>query len=198
MIATYTAIVSALVPCIGLLIGFYSSWLRTRESALRREDVLEWSKDVIKDLQTLCLLCYLDEANLPPERRHIKLEQVIFSTSVLVEQGRLLFKNRTDNDYGREKIGAYQGFRPRILDQIVMAHQIAVLWNGAGSDERLRMRLVAEDCLKHFVSLAQLEVGRGRTAVSGTNEPGRGKALDYHLQVLDGKRIEGARSRMQF
>ena len=185
---TYAAIVSALVAAIGL----FTSWLKVREAALRREDVLNWSNEVIESLTTLWLLCTLEEAILAPESRRAKLEKVTVATSILVEKGRLLFKNRTNNNYGRKKIRAYQGYRPLILDKIVIAHQIAVHWTNAEPEKRLRLQLVAEDCLRHFVSLAQLEVGRSRTADTRTNEPGRGDALGDHLQALDQKRVERA------
>ena len=191
MVALAT-IVSALVAVLGL----YVNWRTAREAALRRGDVLQWANRVIESLQTLCLLCTLEDGSPALEERQAKLAQIIFATSVLVEQGRMFFKNRTDNPHGREKIRAYQGFRPLILDQIVMAHQIAVAWTNAALEERLRMQLLSDDCLKQFVSLVQLEVGRSRTAVAETNQPGLGSQLSYRLQALDRSRVEQARRRI--
>ena len=69
---------------------------------------------------------------------------------------------------------AYRGFRPAILDPIVVVHQIAVAWRAADPDMQLRYRCVAEDCLKTFVSLAQKEVGRSRAASAYASRSGNG------------------------
>src|SRR5258708_29246730 len=82
--------ISALVALIGLFIA----WRNSREAALRRGDVLEWANEVIRELQTLLLLCILGEPELlDNEVVKEKLLDVIFNTSILIDRGRLFFKN---------------------------------------------------------------------------------------------------------
>jgi hypothetical protein len=168
------AVVSAFVALGGLLIG----WRRARESALRKEDVLAWSNSVIRNLQSLNLICQHRGEFLPHDVASQKLAEIFFETSVLAEQGRLFFKNEIVGTYGSEKQEAYRGRRPEILDQVLIGHQIARALAGADADGRWRMSCVAEDAARHFVTLAQKEVGRSRTASAATRKAGTGTSLD--------------------
>jgi hypothetical protein len=178
--------ISALVAVTGLFIG----WRNSREEGLRRGDVLAWANEVIYELQTLLLLCILKEPELDVVVAKEKLQDAIFNTSILIERGRLFFKNEVIDDHGKEKETAYRGYRPKILDPIVTAHQIACGWTRANEDTRLRMRLLAEDCLKKFVSIVQTEVGRSRTASADTAKGGEGVRLGQLLQGVDQGRLE--------
>ena len=44
------------------LIGFVVAWRRAREAALRKEDVHTWSNAVIRNLQSLVIVCQKDDA----------------------------------------------------------------------------------------------------------------------------------------
>jgi len=187
MLTTVIPLVSTLVAFAGLLIVFRQS----RESALRRGDVLTWANEVIRELQNLSLICALDEKELDAATRKAKLTDIIFNTSVLVERGRLFFKNEVrGDDHGKDKELAYRGYRPKILDQIVVAHQIARQWQNANDAQRSIMRLLAEDCAKKFISLAQQEVGRSRTASAVTKQGGDGRQLDDLLKDFSSARLE--------
>jgi hypothetical protein len=182
------AILSAALTALALFAG----WRSNRKSELRREDVLDWANESITALQTLLLLCIHGEPQIPgaeAERRRVDL---LIQTSVLTERGRLFFRNAGPYSVGREKHRAYRGKRPEILDQLVAAHQIACRWPGAGDEERARMRLVAEDCLKQFVSLVQQEVGRSRTASADTRRGGKGALLSERMNALDRARVDSA------
>ena len=85
----FAAVVSAFVG----LIGFALAWRRAREAALRKEDVHAWSNDVIRNLQSLVLVCQRRTGSLSPDAERAKLVDIFFETSVLAEQGRLFFKN---------------------------------------------------------------------------------------------------------
>lgn len=183
------AVVSALVGLAGLFIG----WRRARESALRREDVLVWSNEVIRSLQSLLLICTLKSPPLDEAVVQTKLTEVIFDTSILVERGRLFFRNEVKSDHGAEKQPANRGSRPEILDQIVVAYQIACAWGAADPEARARMHLIAEDVLKRFVSLAQMEVGRSRTASVDTSKGGKGAHLKHLMQNIDEDRLSRLR-----
>ncbi len=186
MFATAIPVLSALIALAGLSIA----WRQSRELALRRGDVLTWANEVIRELQSLLLICVLDDDDLDTATRKAKLTEIIFSTSVLVEQGRLFFRNEVTDDHGQDKEPAYRGHRPTILDQIVLAHQIARQWEKANDAERTNMMLLAEDCAKKFVSLAQQEVGRSRTASAVTKKAGDGRQLDDLLKDFNSARME--------
>jgi hypothetical protein len=179
--------VSAIVAAIALFAG----WLRWRRIELRREDALAWANDVIETMQSLVLICSFDRALLDEETEKSKLLEIAFRTSVLVEQGRLLFKNIPGGKRGRHKAPAYRGTRPLILDQLIVAHEIAQAWPSSGEDDRKRLHLIAEDCKQRFVSLAQQEVGRDRTASTYTKASGDGRPLDDILSNFDDKRLQG-------
>jgi len=160
--------------------GSFFTWLRWRQSELRREEVLSWADDCIQCLQILFLTSHLKDPILDQKKvEEIRLK-TIFDTSTLIERGRLFFKNEVVDEYGSEKLPAYRGYRPRILDQLVVAHQIARYWPDSNEDEITRRSAIAEDCLKNFVSLAQKEVGRDRAASVEALKGGDG----IHLPAL--------------
>ena len=147
---------------IAASVAIYIRWKRWRESQLRLGEVLSWANEVIDELQSLVLVCQLSEAQLEAG----KLRDILFKTSILVERGRLFFKNK--GNHGPNKWTAYRGNRPKILDPIVTAHQIAYcLRDETNEDAKRRMWAVAEDCRREFVTLAQKEVGRARTVDTG-------------------------------
>lgn len=182
--ATASAILTALV--------LFAGWRSSRKSELRREDVANWADESIAALQTLLLICIHADPPIPAAEAEKRRAETLFRTSILVEQGRMFFRNAGPYSEGREKYAAYRGKRPQILDQLVAAHQIACRWPKASDDERVRMRLVAEDCLKQFVSLVQLEVGRSRTASPGTRRRGTGALLTARMEELDPDRVASA------
>ena len=183
---TAAALISALVGMLGLCVG----WFQWRKSELRSGDVLAWATEVIRSLQSLLLICSLRPSQLGGKAATDRLTHVIFDTAALVEIGRLFFKNEPVPDHGQGKLPAYRGYRPKILDPIVVAHQIAKAWSSADEDERLRMRIIAEECLKKFVSLVQQEVGRSRTASADTKVGGDGAPLRHLLGNVDNGRLE--------
>lgn len=183
------SIVSAVVAAIAL----FFTWRKWREDVLRRGDVFAWANEAIGQLESLLLVCLLKEPLLDATLATEKLKEVAFETSILVERGRLFFKNQIVDDHGREKEPAYRGYRPRILDPLVVAHEVACGWMGADEDTRLRMSVIADDQLKKFVSLAQKEVGRSRTASADTGQGGDGLHLRHLLAEVDGARPERLR-----
>lgn len=182
------AVLSAILTALALFAG----WRSSRKSELRREDVANWADESITALQTLLLISIHSDPPIPAAEADKRRVEVLFQTSALVERGRMFFRNAGPYSEGREKHRAYRGKRPEILDQLVAAHQIACRWPRANDEERVRMRLVAEDCLKRFVSLVQLEVGRSRTASAGTRRRGTGAVLGLRMEELDPERVASA------
>lgn len=85
--------------------------------------------------------------------------------------------------HGRDKKSAYRGYRTVILDQILIGHAVACAWGAADAETRRKLHVVADECTKEFVSLAQTEVGRSRTVSSVTKKGGTGVGLQA---LLDG------------
>jgi hypothetical protein len=187
MYATIASLVSVSIAACGLFFAYRQS----RESTLRRADVLRWAEDAIDVLQSLLLICVLDDDELDPAVEREKLTDIMFASSTLTERGRLFFKNEIrDDGHGREKDAAYQGYRPKILDQLVIAHQIARHWPQANADDRKIMLILAEDAARTFVSLAQQEVGRSKTGSAVTKRGGDGRDLDELVKEFNRARLE--------
>lgn len=182
------AVVSVLLTAVALFAG----WRSSRKAELRREDVANWADEAITALQTLLLISIHGDPPIQAAEAERRRVELLIQTSVLVERGRMFFRNAAPYSEGRGKPRAYRGKRPEILDQLVAAHQIACRWPRADDEERVRMRLVAEDCLKQFVSLVQLEVGRSRTASAGTRRRGTGAVLSLRMDELDPERVATA------
>jgi hypothetical protein len=171
--------------------GLYFAWRSARERQMRIDDVLKWSNEVIRTLQTLWLVCSLGERLFEPAAARSMLREIAIQTSVLVEQGRLFFRNAYDPTHGAEKHPAYRGRRPVFLDPLVIAHQIACEFDAADANTRARMTLVAEDAVKEFVSMAQAEVGRSRTMSQLTARGGTGPTLEERMGELAAERLAG-------
>lgn len=170
-------------------IALFASWRSWRQSELRRDDVLEWANAAIAAMQSVRLITGASRMPLADEDARQRMAALMFETSILVERGRLFFRNSGSWKH-RDKPHAYRGKRPEILDQLVVAHQIACSWPGAMPDERRAMGLVAEDVLRRFVSLVQMEVGRMRTASADTRRGGDGADLSWRMRELDPLRLE--------
>jgi hypothetical protein len=190
MYAIYASIASVVSACVAAC-GLFFAWRQSREGTLRRADVLRWAEDAIDQLQTLLVICVLDEGELEPAFEREKLAAIMLTTSTLAERGRLFFKNEIRGDgHGQDKEQAYQGYRPKILDQLVVAHQIARHWPQANADARKIMLILAQDAARTFVSLAQQEVGRSKTASAVTKRAGDGRDLDELVKEFNRARLE--------
>lgn len=174
------AIASAVLTAVAL----FASWRGWRRSELRREDVLTWANEAIAAMQAVRLIAASRRMPLSEEAARARMGELMFDTSILVERGRLFFRNA---GMTRSK----RGKRPEILDQLVVAHQIACVWPGADAGRRKAMGLVASDVLRRFVELLQSEVGRTRTVSADTRRRGDGADLDWRIADLDPARLAG-------
>lgn len=187
---TLAAVASAAVALAALIGG----GLRWRDQALRRDDVHRWADRAIEALQSLVLLTSLRTDQIPAPAARERLTQIVFSTSVLTEQGRLFFRNKPDGRFGREKPRAYRGRRPQILDKLIAAHNVALRLAKAGPEDQAALALVAEDALKDFVTLIQYEVGRSRSGHPSPGQRGDGTDLDLLISRLDPSRLADRRA----
>ena len=149
-----------------------------------------WTSDCIECLQTLFIISFFKDPLLDEEKASEIRLKIIFDTSILIERGRLFFRNEVVDDFGSNKFPAYRGYRPRILDHLVVAHEIARYWPAGSEDEILRRTAIAEDCLKAFVSLAQKEVGRDRAASAEALKGGDDDNLSTLMAAVKPERIK--------
>lgn len=187
-IASWEGVAAVVSAVIGVLtVG--GALVRWREQSLRREDVQAWADQAIAALQSLVLLSALPPGRIPAAEAQRRLTEVIFSTSILVEQGRMFFRNRPWGAYGRSKPRAYRGRRPAILDDLVAGHEAALRLEGADLRTRAQLSLVAEDALKDFVSRMQHEVGRSRSASPATGKAGEAVDVARLISRIDPARV---------
>jgi hypothetical protein len=175
-----TAVASAAASVISVMIGaagFYLIWKKRREDELRKDDVLAWANESISALQSVAVICEIGNSIFTEAELKSRLAELAIKISTLIERGRMFFRNRIVDNHGAEKESAYRGYRPMILDPLVIAFQIALDWPGAEADKRKVMRRLSGTCAKKLVSLAQPEVGRERTASAGAKTPGDGFSL---------------------
>jgi hypothetical protein len=188
-IVSNPGLVSALVAIAGVIF----TWRKFREESLRRGEVLAWADDCIRIFENLIVAAILvDRSDFEEECRKRVLEAA-FDAPALVERGRIFFKNQPHGSYGSQKPPAYRGLRPKILDPLVAAHQIAVRFVSSDGEERIRLQLLAEDYLRTFVSLVQKEIGRERTAAAETKQAGRGFDLKAAMDAISSKRVDHVR-----
>jgi hypothetical protein len=183
--AVISAVVAAAVA-IGALSGWYQ---KRREERLRHSDVLAWALKVIASLQSITLACRSEKIHLSRQQVTEIMRREMVQTSILVEQGRLFFKNVPRGDYGKDKPEAYQGLRPLLLDQLVLGHKIACEWLSVDAPDCQRLGLLAERAERTFVSMIRKEVGRERTATDGAALEGYGVRLKLQMQQITAQEL---------
>jgi hypothetical protein len=163
--------VSALAAAISVLTAVLVYKMTKQINHQKEDAVLEWSKTAIDQLQTLVLLCEHGDSLLPVEAARDAFARIAISTSVLLEQGRLFFRNSKDK-YGNEKELAYRGYRPVILDKLLVAHRIALECTSADVGRRKALGERAHQNREKFVSLLQSEVALARKAGEYASQAG--------------------------
>ena len=172
-----------LISAAGLLlaiVGTYAAWATARRNELRKNEVLAWVNEAITSLQTTALLAHPDWFPMPEDVRNEKMRAESIKASVLVERGRMFFRNKSWGTYGNKKEPAYRGLRPMILDELVILHGLARDWPNLNPTKRALAFHIAVESLKRFVSMAQQEVGRERVASAYAGAAGDG----VHFQTL--------------
>lgn len=184
-----TDFISVLGIAVPLIVGVFG-W-RRRE--LRREEVLAWASQAIDSLETVVLLCIHMPPGVDASAYSSRRDNALFEIPCLVERGRMFFKNQVINDWGEEKPPAYRGYRPKILDSLVISYQVLQRLPGEEPTDRLILKSIALKALQEFVSLAQKEVGRARTVAKDTAKGGQGIDLSV-LMRQEANRLGIARS----
>ncbi|WP_139282531.1 hypothetical protein [Pseudoxanthobacter soli] len=129
----------------------YFQWLISHRAYKKQRDneMVRWASDAMKSMSTTRLLVNKYKNKPYPENFHNLVDGNIIELSALIERGRLFFSN---TDVGPE------GYRPKILDEIVKYHHIAIyLSAGLPYDDRLIEHL--EHSRKNFTRYVQRELG---------------------------------------
>lgn len=162
--------------------GFYMAWRRHRFESLRSRDVTSWADKAIAVLLTIELCAKPRETVAAPERSK-RLADALFLSSALVEQGRLFFRNAPEKPRHRN-LEAYSGFRPAVLDPLVVAHKIAERLLDQPDIDRAPYYRVAQEYRRRFVLLVQSEIGRRQSASWQAGKAGETSDLDSIIAAL--------------
>lgn len=180
------------VSVVAALAGIAFGWITYRRKSRREDDVFNWANEAIEAMHAVWLLCSIGTALFSEDEIRKRMAELAITTSVLIEKGRLLFKNKRGGSSHLERPVSYQGYRPNILDYMVPSHQVACNWVAANESDRIKMQLVAEDCIKHFIGLAQEEVGRKAAKAKATIEGGKGRNLKTMMGSIEQNQIDVA------
>ncbi len=124
-----------------------------RLEGLRLDEVATWAERSISALQRVVLMT----GNYPSsvEDRDRALRELGVELSVLVEVGRMFFRNDVSSGYGNHKEPAYRGLRPLLLDHVLLSHEVCRAWLGGNETDRERLSLAACMAERRFVSLVR-------------------------------------------
>jgi hypothetical protein len=198
-----------LLPVISTFAGITAllgAWVKYRLSAMKRldaelrlKDVFSWANEVIRRLSTLRMyvLKIVNQGHDELSQAIRKdFEEIAIDTSVLIDRGRLFFRNPGAS----EKFDPKQlGWRPVILDSIVRANRIATRIASEPSipsrDERVKLFLLTDLTAREFVHYAQREVGRQRVVSDDAADVGTRIDVNQELAEADvkfgQKRVDG-------
>lgn len=176
----YAAVASAVLSALAIFVA----WSQFKKGEYRIDHVTAWSNDVISNLQELYLIISTPTEIISEKQKGERLVELCFNSSILIEKGRIFFKNQIVDTYGAGKPAAYRGYRPKILDPLVVAHEISKDWFKSDVRRRDRLARLAYDNVRQFVSLAQKEVGRSKTTSADTAQGGQGVNLERLLAAL--------------
>lgn len=159
------------------IFAFYT-W---RKGEMRRADVLKWADKCIEQLQTLVIITkHVNRDMMSDDVRKAKLFDIAINVSVLSEQGRLLYKNtRFKDDHLSNKLPAFLGYRPVVLDPLIDAFTIAKHWHSEKDEGKNLLANEARYSEQTFVSYLQKNVGR-RPSFAGTEGAAGSKTLDVN------------------
>lgn len=171
--------VSTALAILATLIGFW----KLRRDELRHSDVHAWAVSSIATVQRSLLIMRAAEETYGA--RDDKLDHLGQDISVLIEQGRLCFRNIPGTGdlrgFGAEKAPAYRGMRPVVLDDLVRVCEAIAAWQ-VGTYNRRQIIAAVEYSRASFVSMMQAEVGRSRTRSKNSVLMGVGSPLDNFIE----------------
>ena len=148
------------------LASFLLNWIVvSRQTAMQAEalkgqldrDVLDWASETIDALSEGV---WLARAHANAQNRAVLSEPIAklsWRLSSLADRGRMFFPNLAPDEHGRDKPGAFQGYRPPVLDAVLFAlYQVEQLTPTAPSTE-MAMKFI-QDCRRLLVTEVQYAV----------------------------------------
>lgn len=193
----WTILISGASPVVAA-IALYFTIRNHNANQFRIKEVAEWGDKCIEVLQTFAIVTAACATAAGDKRTRV--EQAIHHlgtrASVLVEQGRMYFRNAPDDD-GKNlwKQEAYRGTRPEILDQLVIAFAISREWETSDAARRANLVALAVRAEQRFVTLIQMEVGRSKVSSHIAGKAGQTVVLDELIADLQELEVSNARVR---
>ncbi|MBL8548925.1 MAG: hypothetical protein JNJ73_02990 [Hyphomonadaceae bacterium] len=148
------------------LASFLFNWsVVSRQASMQAEalksqldrDVLEWAHETIDALSEGV---WLARAHANAQNRAVlsePLAKLSWRLSSLADRGRMFFPNLAPDAHGTDKPGAFQGYRPPVLDAVLFAlYQVEQLTPVAPSTE-MAMKFI-QDCRRLLVSEVQYAI----------------------------------------
>ena len=105
--------------------------IRTRQQF--NAELRQWADSCIHVLSDLEIIAESGATN------QLETQPSLSKISALVDAGRLFFPNPDTDLYGKHKEGAFQGFRPRILDWLVFTYKLIKTAPSLPDQETARM-----------------------------------------------------------
>ena len=130
----------------------------TQMRTQRASSVHEWGVaciDVLAEADRLLLVDSSAKADsICTDKRH----QLLHRLSALTDRGRMFFENSHRESFGQDRLPAYRGLRPKILDPLVAANRALEQFQDPSGlpDAETHARL--REWRRYFVSLLQVEV----------------------------------------
>lgn len=193
----WTILVSSASPLVAAIALYFTIRTHNRNQ-FRIGEVAEWGDRCIEVLQTFAITTALCATATGDKRSRVEraIHDLGTRASVLVEQGRMYFRNAPDGDgTNLWKHEAYRGTRPEILDQLVIAFAISREWQDSDEKRREDLAALAIWSEQRFVTLIQMEVGRSRVSSHIAGKAGQTVVLDELIERLNDLEIRNARSR---
>jgi hypothetical protein len=193
----WTILISGASPVVAA-IALYFTIRNHNANQFRIKEVAEWGDRCIEVLQTFAIVTASYAATAGEKR--VKVEEIIHDlgtrASVLVEQGRMYFRNAPDDDgTNLWKHEAYRGTRPEILDQLVIAFAISREWQGSDAARLAQLVALAVRAEQRFVTLIQMEVGRSKVSSHIAGKAGQTVVLDELIASVEALEVRNARVR---
>ena len=139
----------ALVTSISSIV--FGEWrYRTSFKLAWYKEVVSWARECVQSLSSAHEICASHNKDI--EYIKVRRSEILEKITSLIDEGRFVFENDRDNDHGRDKPYAYQGYRPDLMDYLLITYNI--LSKIDPGDGEIRPQLCAEliDQKREFVS----------------------------------------------
>jgi hypothetical protein len=119
-------------------------------------EIRRWADETVAVMTNALTWTYLPEPSDGPHTLITRREEILSVLSSAVDRGRWFFPNEMPDAHGDWKQPAYRGFRPAVLDCLVVTFNAFKGATPPGPYDDTRAKLIAQR--KEFVSLIQLRL----------------------------------------